>query len=44
MKTLKQYVPYVYQCNNVFIDPRTGLMSECNPRIKGDGSDARCKE
>ena len=40
-KDKKGYVPYVYKCNELFIDPISGLASEFNPRVKGDGSDAR---
>ena len=45
MKAKKQkgYVPYKFKCKEVHIDPRTGLVSEFNAKVKGDGLMARAK-
>lgn len=42
-KEVKGYKPYEYKCSNLHHDPRTGLVSEFDAKLKGDGSRARSK-
>jgi len=40
----QDYVPYKYKAKgNITIDPVTGCATPFNPRVKGDGSDAKLK-